>query len=96
MVSRSLINHLTAKLFFSKLQFPVTEQVVSFLVSHLSLCSFHGGQTSQGKCAGVVAAVEALYDTGVSPRVASGRTRGGNVPKFLPILPEIAKEESSL
>ncbi len=67
------------------LPFPVVEGVLPFMESHLTLCSFHKGQTSQNDSdfAGAAAALEALTDIRESPQLMSGKTRGGKWATFL-------------
>ncbi len=77
------------------LPFQVVKGVLPFMESHLTLCSFHKGQTSQDNFAGVAAALEALTDIRESPQLVSGKTRGGKLANFLPFLPLTGRENNS-
>ncbi len=80
------INPLAAKLIIYMLPFPVTEGVLPFMESHLTLCSLHKGQTSQDNFAGAAAALQALTDICESHSWCQGRPEVENAWAKLPAI----------
>ncbi len=89
------LNPLTPKFTSWKQPFPGIEHVAHFLMSPLTLCSLHEGQTSQGKCAVVAFALEPVNDIHDSPGAWQVVTDVECVFNFLTILPQIGEEKNS-
>ncbi len=76
------LTFLTPKFTSWKQPFPGIEHVAHFPTSPLTLRPLHGGQTSQGKCARVAPAFDAVNDIHKSHRGVAWGVRSGDMPKL--------------